>query len=150
MKRVIIFFIFLGLHLNEYGQVESKERASIFTVADEMPRFPGCEQSEYDIKEKESCAQKLMLDDIYKNLKYPERAKKIKAEGVVVVQFVVNEFGDIENPQLARSIGFGCDEEALRVVESMNEMKESWIPGKQRGEIVSVLYTLPIRFKLAK
>lgn len=49
---------------------------------------------------------------------------------------------------LVRDIGGDCGNAALDVVESMNNMPEKWIPGKQKGAPVSVKYTLPVKFKL--
>jgi protein TonB len=66
----------------------------------------------------------------------------------VIVQFTVGKKGEIEDARVARGIGAGCDEAALKAVEAMNNMSQKWIPGKQRGRPVKVLYTLPVRFKL--
>jgi protein TonB len=41
-------------------------------------------------------------------------------------------------------MGWGFDEEALRVVKAM----PNWKPGKQNGKPVRVLFTLPIVFKI--
>jgi len=46
-------------------------------------------------------------------------------------------------------LGLECGEASVAVVESMNDLKEKWIPGKQNGKLVDVLYTLPVRFKKA-
>jgi protein TonB len=56
----------------------------------------------------------------------------------------VNENGDIADVKVARGIGYGCDEEAMRVVRSM----PNWRPGKQNGKAVRVSYSLPITFEL--
>ena len=112
-----------------------------------MPRFPGCEDagSKAEIKE---CADGKLLQFIYKNLKYPAIAKENGIEGKVYLQFVVSETGDVKDAVIVRDIGAGCGEAALKVVESMNNMAQKWIPGKQRGRPVKVLFTLPIQFKL--
>ncbi len=78
------------------------------------------------------------------NLRYPESARSNNIDGRVVVQFVVNEDGSVSNVTLARGIGGGCDEEAIRIVSAMPK----WKPGKQNGKAVKVLFTLPIKFVL--
>ena len=126
---------------------ESKE---IFQVVEEMPRFPGCEEMEGTVQEKSNCAQKKMLQFIYENILYHEEARKQEISGMVVVSFIVNEVGGIEDAKVVRDIGSGLGDEALRVVNLMNEMEERWIPGRQRGRYVKVQINLPIRFSLSE
>ena len=95
-----------------------------------MPEFPGGQQE--------------MMKFINENLKYPEQAKKDGIQGVVVIQFIVNRNGKVENTKIMRSVNPLLDEEAERVIKS----SPNWVPGKQGGKAVDVFFTLPIRFKL--
>lgn len=106
------------------------EEAKIFTIVEEMPTFPGGEKKLYEF--------------INKNLNYPQIAKESGIEGLVVVNFVVDETGSVSNVKVLRGIGGGCDEEAVRVVKRFPK----WNPGKQRGKPVKVSFNLPIRLKL--
>ena len=63
--------------------------------------------------------------------------------GRVILQFIVDENGNVTEPAVVRGIGAGCDEEALRVVR-----EAKFKPGKQRGKAVKVKMSLPITFKL--
>jgi len=81
-----------------------------------------------------------------KNLKYPSRASGAGVQGRVFVQFSVMADGTIANVEVVKGIGFGCDEEAARVVKLM----PPWAPGKQGGKPVRVRFTLPIQFSLAE
>jgi protein TonB len=45
---------------------------------------------------------------------------------------------------VARGIGGGCDEEALRVINAMPK----WKPGKQNGRAVKVFFSLAVKFVL--
>ena len=119
----------------------------IFKVVEQMPRFPGCEKSGSQ-KDKAECAQKKMLQYIYKNLKYPVIAKENGVQGTVVLQFVVDKTGSIKNVNILRDIGAGCGKAAEKVIKGMNKMGKKWTPGKQRGKAVKVFFTLPIKFKL--
>ncbi|NGP77316.1 energy transducer TonB [Balneolaceae bacterium YR4-1] len=83
------------------------------------------------------------LAALQKNIRYPEMARKAGIEGRVIVQFIVNEQGEVENPRVIRGIGGGCDEEALRAVSNA-----LFKPGRQRGNPVRVQYSLPVIFKL--
>ncbi|GGB98974.1 energy transducer TonB [Dyadobacter sediminis] len=81
---------------------------------------------------------------LQKNLKYPSPAATAGIQGRVFVEFTVGTDGKIENVTAIKGIGFGCDEEAVRVVKLM----QNWIPGKQSGAPVRVRFTLPIAFQL--
>ncbi len=123
---------------------EAQDGMEIFKVVEQMPRFPGCEDIGDDMAEKKNCADKKMLEFVYRNIDYPEQAQKQGIEGIAVVRFVVNKDGSISNPEIVRSIGGGTDQEVLRVVNAMPR----WVPGKQRGETVNVEFLLPVRFML--
>lgn len=75
---------------------------------------------------------------------YPIEAKKEGKHGRVVVVFIVDENGDVQNPQIVtQPVGGGCDEEALRVVQATK-----FVPGKNEGKAVKVRMSIPIRFNL--
>jgi len=83
---------------------------------------------------------------VSENLHYPRRALDMNVGGKVYVKFVVDKDGSLTLFEVVRGIGFGCDEEAIRV------LKESpkWKPGKQRGRTVRQQLIIPIYFKLAE
>lgn len=83
------------------------------------------------------------LAELQRRINYPEMARRAGIEGKVVVQFIVNEDGTVEEPRVIRGIGGGCDEEALRAVS-----EAKFKPGRQRGEAVRVQYSLPVLFRL--
>ena len=109
---------------------EDIQEAEIFTIVEEMPEFPG--------------GMTKLAEYLAKNIKYPQMARESGIQGRVFVQFVVEPDGSVSNVNVMRSLGGGCDEEAMRVVKSMPK----WKPGKQRGKPVRVSYILPVNFKL--
>jgi len=78
------------------------------------------------------------------HINYPNAAKENNIMGVVLVSFVVNTDGKIENVRVIKDIGGGCGAEAARVVKAMPQ----WIAGTANGVPVRVRFTLPIRFWL--
>jgi periplasmic protein TonB len=120
-----------------------------FVITEEMPRFPGCEYMESK-SERELCAQEKLMQFIYKSLKYPAISVETGVEGRVVLRFVVTESGNVENVEILRDIGAGCGEEAKKVIETMKNLDEKWIPGRQGGRKVKVYFTLPVVFELKK
>ena len=120
----------------------------IFKVVEQAPRFPGCEAIAGDNKAKKACADKAMLQFIYKHIQYPAIARENGIEGTVVVRFVVEKDGSIQQATVVRDIGGGCGAEGLRVVNLMNAQQKFWMPGMQRGKAVRVQFNLPITYRL--
>jgi len=102
----------------------------VFTVVEQNPEFVG--------------GQAAMYAWLSKNIKYPAAASRANISGKVFVSFTVNTDGSITDAQVLKGLGFGTDEEAVRVVKSMPR----WKPGKQSGRPVRVKYNLPISFQL--
>ena len=120
--------------IEEYVAPEVEEEdvveAEVFTIVEEMPEYPG--------------GLSKLTDYLTKNIKYPQMARESGIQGRVFVNFVVEPDGSVSNINVMRSLGGGCDEEAVRVVKNMPK----WKPGKQRGKPVRVSYILPIVFTL--
>jgi len=125
------------------------EVEEIFTVVEEMPRFPGCPDS-LSNEEKRRCAEEKMYDYIYENLEYPKLAKENGIEGTVVVRFYVDKDHTLKGLTLLKDIGAGCGKEAMRLVEGLTNIfpNKRWVPGKSRGKPVKVYFNLPIEFDL--
>jgi len=119
-------------------------RTNVYVMPEEMPRFPGCEHSGEIGEARKKCAEQKMLQHIYTNIVYPQEARDAGIEGMIVVSFIVEKDGSVNAPKILRSIGGGCDEEVLRLVNIM----PSWIPGRHAGEAVATQFNLPVRFKL--
>jgi len=67
-------------------------------------------------------------------------------EGKVFTKFVVEKDGTVTNVAVVKGIGYGCDEETVRVVKLLSK----WNPGKKDGKIVRTNFTLPIVFQLSE
>ena len=66
-------------------------------------------------------------------------------QGRVLVGFVINKDGSVDEVKVVRSAHATLDAEAVRVVKAMPK----WKPGKKDGKTVRVRYTLPLTFKMA-
>ncbi|WP_338871802.1 TonB family protein [Spirosoma sp. SC4-14] len=101
-----------------------------FIAPEQQPEYPGGAEA--------------MRTFLSRNLTYPRAASSAGVSGRVYVSFVVNTDGSLTDVQVMKGIGFGCDEEALRVIKKMPH----WKPGKQSGRPVRVKFNLPIAFTL--
>lgn len=81
------------------------------------------------------------------NLKYPSAAQKANVSGIVYVQFVVDTDGTLLDYKVLKSVGFGCDEESVRVLQLSSG---KWKPGKVRGRAVRSRFTIPINYQLGR
>lgn len=108
------------------AQVDGED--PVFEVVEDMPDFVGGLDG--------------LMSYLSKNIKYPEAAIKKNIQGRVIIQFIVRKDGKVSNPEVIRSVSPELDAEALRVVSAM----PNWAPGRQKGKLVSVRYTVPIMF----
>ncbi|GLU50681.1 M56 family metallopeptidase [Dyadobacter frigoris] len=102
----------------------------IYSVVENQPEFPG--------------GTTAMFEFLGDHIKYPASAIKANIEGRVFLTFVVSETGEISDIKVLKGIGFGCDEEAVRVLSQFPK----WKPALQDGVPVNVKYNLPINFQL--
>jgi protein TonB len=109
---------------------EIKEDNTVFTAVEVNPSFMGGMQEMYRF--------------LGKNIQYPLAAQRNNIEGKVTVSFIVEKDGSISSVEVLKGLGFGCDEEAVRVVKMMPK----WLAGKQNGNAVRVKFTIPIFYKL--
>ena len=110
---------------------EEVEEEEIFMRVEKAPSFPG--------------GQKAMMEYLMKNIKYPAACQEAGIQGRVIVSFVVNKDGTIQNVEVIRGVHEKLDAEAVRVVKSM----PAWSPGEQQGRKVRSKFQLPVFFRLA-
>ncbi|SDE17310.1 energy transducer TonB [Pedobacter soli] len=117
-----------GVAKDGAGTGEDKE---IHLGADEYPEFAG--------------GAKAWSKYMERNLRYPSRAQDEGASGKVYVSFVVEKDGSITDVSVIKGIGFGCDEEAMKVIKK----SPLWKPGKNKGVPVRVRYNMAINFQMS-
>jgi len=79
------------------------------------------------------------------HIEYPQDAIDNNVEGTVYVQFGVDENGNISHVStLGKKIGYGLEDEAVKVVSNMPK----WTPGQVKGKNVKTWRTLPITYKI--
>lgn len=109
---------------------ETEEVAPPLLFANKMPAFPGGPQALQEYLKKET--------------QYPPAAREARAQGKVMVQFVVEKDGSVSDIRVLASVFPALDQEAIRVCKGMPK----WEPGENNGKKVRVFYTMPFEFSL--
>ena len=123
--KVVIILPVMG----EGEMVADKE--GYYSNAEILPAYPG--------------GAKELQRFFEKNLEYPAAAEENGVEGTVKLNFAVDENGKIYEPVVTTpNIGYGVEQEALRVFSKM----PAWTPGRIKGKNVKTRFTLPVTFKL--
>ncbi len=79
-----------------------------------------------------------------RNLKYPDAAKENNIEGEVVLVLTINTFGSITNIDVVQSLGYGCDQEAIRLIREGPD----WVPGNMNNTAIDDKVMVAVPFKL--
>ena len=85
-----------------------------------------------------------MIKFLQKNIRYPEEAKNKNIQGRVMVEFVIDTDGLVDDVKVLQGVHPLLDEAAIELVKAM----PPWKPGSQDGKFVRVKFSLPIRFQL--
>lgn len=123
---------FAGAKVKSHVEIDvrKKEITEFFTVVEDMPQYPGGDAA--------------LLKFISNNLQYPVEAKLDGITGVVYVSYIVDTDGAVRDIKIVRGVDPLLDEEAKRVIGSI----DGYSPGRQRGKAVPVQFTMPVRFAL--
>jgi TonB family protein len=84
------------------------------------------------------------FEEVSEKMRYPEMAEKRGIEGKINVEFVVEKNGTISSPRAIDHLGFGCDEEAVRVLM----LSPAWKPALRKGQPARHRMVVPFLFKL--
>lgn len=122
---------------------ETPEDNTPLLMAERMPIYGSCDVDSEE-NDRRDCTNQNLLKHIYGNVKYPALAREYGTQGTVVVSFIVNKVGQVEDIKIVKEIGMGCGDEVKRVINKLGQ----FLPGKQNGRPVSVIYRLPVKFSL--
>ncbi|MCB4799763.1 energy transducer TonB [Neotamlana laminarinivorans] len=128
-------------------EVEVVENTTIdvpFSVIDEVPVFPGCQDLQ-TVEEKRSCMSKKISEHVNKNFN-TNMADSLGLTGRqrINVIFKIDTHGNVIAVR-SRAPHPALEAEAKRVVKTLPKM----VPGKHKGKSVNVPYSLPIIFQVA-
>jgi protein TonB len=111
----------------------SADKEGYYANVEVLPAYPGGQQA----------LERFFSD----NIDYPQQANDNNIEGTVNVNFAVDENGKIYSPKaMGTALGYGIEQEALRVFSKM----PNWTPGRIKGKNVKTRFNLPVRFQLSE
>ncbi|MDN5205398.1 energy transducer TonB [Fulvivirgaceae bacterium BMA10] len=116
----------------EYEIDSTEIIGDVYLFAEKQPQYPGGMDAFYRF--------------VDANLDYPSKALKKKVQGKVYVQFTVLTDGEITDVRTIKGLGYGCDQEAERLIKSAGK----WVPGSHKGQSVKVRMDIPFTFTLDK
>lgn len=134
-----------SIDITEKTVTDDEDVSVPFAVLEDAPNFETCKEFTY--QEAKECFHIEMNKHIKKYFTYPKEAKEANVQGRVIVMFIINKTGELEQISVKGTRKEGSEfleKEALRIVNLLPK----FIPGKQRGRRVNVSYALPIIFKL--
>lgn len=129
MLSILSVVLFMASACSD-SQKNEDQSGEVYTVVEELPQFPGGVEA--------------LFKYLASEIKYPKEAIEKGVEGQVSVQFVIERDGSISDVQAVKGIGAGCEDEAIRALQSAPSFK----PGSQRGRTVRVRRVIPIIFQL--
>jgi periplasmic protein TonB len=113
-----------GLNGNGHDQI-SAESSEPVNYASSQPEFDAFEKL------------------IKKHLRYPREAIHNEITGIVYVEFIIEKDGSVNHVKIVKGIGYGCDEEAERVIRLTSK---KWKAGRHNDKPVRFKKVLPIHF----
>ena len=109
--------------------IERPEVPLTFRIVEKMPEPVGGWPAFYEM--------------LRNRMKYPPQAIRNQVSGKVFIEYTIDEHGQPVDIVIIKGIGYGCDEEARRIIQLIK-----WNPGKQRGNPVRVRMAQAIEFRL--
>ena len=143
MKKVFSFFVLLLLAVR--ATQATAQQISFVTafqlLTDEaeipplvpqnrLPQFPGGPEA--------------LTKFITETARYPQRAYREGREGTVYVEVYVLSTGCLQVLAVEGTLGGGCEQEALRVVNAM----PAWLPALRQSTPVRCRVKIPVSFRL--
>lgn len=112
-------------------------------VADHMPAFDACVDV-LDPDAERACTEQRIIEHMQQCVDFPRHMKDAGIDGVVYLEYVVDEFGNVRDARILKSPHAAFEATTLRCIDDLPQLN----PGRQQGRPVRVQYTLPVRFSL--
>lgn len=141
-KLLLLITVLLCFSLVSFSQSENSVSSNLMEVEVSPPSFTGI--SDYNLLVQNASSEPIR-EYIIKNAKYPEDAQKCMVEGVEVVQFCIDKYGDVSNIKIINGLCPAIDNEVIRVLKTTNGM---WKPGYKNESPTAMTREISILYRL--
>lgn len=132
-----VFTIFLVLILQSAWAQSATDTSKVYTFVEEQPCYLDSITNE--------CSTAALMKAIALNvILSKEDYESGKCGERICLSFVVEKDGSLSNFDLMGQQNICLEEQAIKILQQ----GPKWKPGKQRGQVVRVMFILPIRFEI--
>lgn len=128
MKKLFLIVFFMAfVSVNAYSQSDDADN-DVYNMVDQSAKF----QDGYNS----------IIKFVQENIKFPAEAKENNVHGKLMVSVVVEKDGSLSDIKIKKGLGYGLDEEIVRIIKMMPK----WQPAQHKGKTVRQSQTIMIPF----
>ena len=135
----------LPVKFNDVYNILDSEKRSV----EYIPVFSDCNPTN-SIEDAIKCNNLELKNYISDNLTYPDEAYNTGVEGIVQVGFIIKKDGYVSSIKILNSLSDVCDQQAIQIIQSMNDLDYGWEPAQLNKQYVDYYYTFDVEFNLKK
>ena len=127
MKKLFLIMILAFVSVNAYSQSDDADN-DVYNMVDQSAKF----QDGYNS----------IIKFVQENIKFPAEAQENNVHGKLMVSVVVEKDGSLSDIKIKKGLGYGLDEEIVRIIKMMPK----WQPAQHKGKAVRQSQTIMIPF----
>ena len=127
MKKLFLIMLLAFVSVNAYSQSDDADN-DVYNMVDQSAKF----QDGYNS----------IIKFVQENIKFPAEAKENNVHGRLMLSVVVEKDGSLSDITVKKGLGYGLDEEIVRIIKMMPK----WQPAQHKGKTVRQLQTIVIPF----
>ncbi|MBR0323100.1 MAG: TonB family protein [Bacteroidales bacterium] len=127
MKKLFLIMLLAFVSVNAYSQSDDADN-DVYNMVDQSAKF----QDGYNS----------IIKFVKENIKFPAEAQENNVHGKLMVSVVVEKDGSLSDIKIKKGLGYGLDEEIVRIITMMPK----WQPAQHKGKAVRQSQTIVIPF----
>ena len=127
MKKLFLIMLLAFVSVNAYSQSDDADN-DVYNMVDQSAKF----QDGYNS----------IIKFVQENIKFPAEAKENDVHGRLMLSVVVEKDGSLSDITVKKGLGYGLDEEIVRIIKMMPK----WQPAQHKGKTVRQTQTIVIPF----
>jgi protein TonB len=127
MKKLFLIMLLAFVSVNAYSQSDDADN-DVYNMVDQSAKF----QDGYNS----------IIKFVQENIKFPAEAQENNVHGKLMVSVIVEKDGSLSDIKIKKGLGYGLDEEIVRIIKMMPK----WQPAQHKGKAVRQSQTIMIPF----